>query len=47
MDEINDVGTAADTDALQGKGFADHTRQLSHQMQIQSVKSILSLKHSL
>ena len=35
--EINDVG-AADTDALQGKGFADHTRQLSHQMQIQSVK---------
>ena len=35
--EINDVG-AADTDATQGKGFADHTRQLSHQMQIQSVK---------
>ena len=35
--EINDVG-AANTDALQGKGFADHTRQLSHQMQIQSVK---------
>ena len=35
--EINDVG-AADTDALQGKGFADHTRQLSWQMQIQSTK---------
>ena len=35
--EINDVG-AADTDATQGKGFADHTRQLSHQMQIQSTK---------
>ena len=35
--EINDVG-AANTDALQGKGFADHTRQLSHQMQIQSTK---------
>ena len=35
--EINDV-CAAITDALQGKGFADHTRQLSHQMQIQSTK---------
>ena len=35
--EINDVG-AADTDATQGKGFADHTRQLSWQMQIQSTK---------
>ena len=35
--EINDVG-AANTDALQGKGFADHSRQLSWQMQIQSTK---------
>ena len=35
--EINDVG-AANTDALQGKGFADHTRQLSWQLQVQSTK---------
>ena len=35
--EINDVG-AANTDALQGKGFADHSRQLSWQIQVQSTK---------
>ena len=35
---INDVGTAPATDNLQGKGFADDTRQLSWQFQVQSQK---------
>ena len=35
---INDVGTAPTTDNLQGQGFADHSRQLSWQMQVQSTK---------
>ena len=35
---INDVGTAPTDDNLQGQGFADHSRQLSWQCQIQSVK---------
>ena len=47
MDEINDVGTTPATDNLRGKGFADDTRQLSWQLQVQSVKSILSSKRSL
>ena len=34
---INDTG-AADNDNLQGKGFADHSRQLSWQLQVQSTK---------
>ena len=34
---INDTG-AANNDDLQGKGFADHTRQLSWQLQVQSTK---------
>ena len=34
---INDTG-AADTDNLQGKGFADNSRQLSWQIQVQSTK---------
>ena len=35
---INDVGTAPTADNLQGQGFADHSRQLSWQLQIQSTK---------
>ena len=35
---INDVGDAPTDDNLQGQGFADHTRQLSWQMQVQSTK---------
>ena len=35
---INDVGTDPATDNLQGKGFADDTRQLSWQLQVQSQK---------
>ena len=35
---INDVGTAPATDNLKGRGFADDTRQLSWQLQVQSQK---------
>ena len=35
---INDVGDGPTDDNLQGQGFADHSRQLSWQMQIQSTK---------
>ena len=35
---INDVGTDPATDNLRGKGFADDTRQLSWQLQVQSQK---------
>ena len=35
---INDVGDGPTDDNLQGQGFADHSRQLSWQLQIQSTK---------
>ena len=35
---INDVGDGPTDDNLQGQGFADHSRQLSWQLQVQSTK---------
>ena len=35
---INDVGDGPTDDNLQGQGFADHSRQLSWQCQVQSTK---------
>ena len=47
MEEFNDVGDGPTDDNLQGQGFADHSRQLSWQMQVQSTKYPEFEKHSL